>query len=379
MTISVGKFIELRSLPVRILREQEMRPFDLPPDAFPGQDHAGLLEGLKGASLSRFDGRTVVPPVRLLHVVVENGSFFVGHRLDGTVLTADGRPIVQTAAFRDLREAGEQDETAVDAGPVQQVEDVFVGFDGAWRNYFHFLCFGLAKSFLAARRLDPSVAIALPDYGANTTERPASFTQAVFEQCIEASGLSARVTLYPPGIYRAKRIHLFWTSPGEPTDIMHLDEFRAVFETMSKSVAGTAVAPQPAEPLAKRVYLARTRAVASRLDDPASDLIDAAAERHGFARLSFEGLDLHRQVSIIGGATHLMSPHGAGLCNMLFHRGALRVLELNKPLDGGRRLRPWFLLAARAGRSPYRYLDTGDAGFSADRLEAALASFLRPD
>jgi hypothetical protein len=41
----------------------------------------------------------------------------------------------------------------------------FIGLDGAWSNYLHWLCFAIAKSHIAARILRSDCAIVLPDYG----------------------------------------------------------------------------------------------------------------------------------------------------------------------------------------------------------------------
>ena len=366
MRLGVKPFVEVEQVEVaQILLRQESRILPSPRPAFAGQDLRGLLEGVADASVAVRDEALLAPAMELKLQTVENGTFFVGHRLDGAILTAEGHPVHQTAAFRGLAAAGEAEETVLDLPEAFQLDEVFVGFDGAWRNYFHWMCFGLTKSFLAAKHLDPAVVIAVPDYDDGLRDGAISYSRTTWQQSLEFSGLSERVTLLPRGLYRARRVHFLWTTPRAPTDIMYLDAFKEVFDTMIAHAIPTAREFE-------NIYLARSRSVSNRLGGSAADIAAAVLERRGFRTVGFEGTDLQQQISIFASARRVVSPHGAGLTNTLFHPGGLRVLELNKALDGSTSFRPWFYVTSAIRGHRYVTLDSAMPEFDAAKIDAAL-------
>nr|WP_321985949.1 glycosyltransferase family 61 protein [uncultured Lichenicoccus sp.] len=352
MQFVVRRFLEVADLPAAAtVASQPRRSLASPALAYPGQDLCALMGGIRGASVQDRDGALESPPLQLRLYTIENGHFFIGHGLDGTILAEDGRPIHQTAAFRGLKQAGEAPETVLDLPEASQLEEVFVGFDGAWRNYFHWMCFSLTKAFLAARHLEPSVMIAIPDYRVAARSGGISYGETTWQQSLEFSGLAGRVTSLPPGLYRARRLHFFWTEPGAPTDIMYLDAFTGVFDHMRVHAIPTSHAFD-------NIHLARSGGVSSRIGEDINGIVSAVLDRHGFRTVNFEGIDLLQQISIVAGATRLVSPHGAGLTNILFHAGGLRVLELNRALDGSQSFRPWFYVASAVRRHRYVTLDS---------------------
>ena len=341
-------------------------PFILAPpvQAYPGQEVGALMSGIRGASVTESNGSLSSPPMALRLYTIDNGRFFVGHRLDGTILTEDERPVHQTAAFRGLQQAGQAPEIVLELPEPVQLDEVFVGFDGAWRNYFHWMCFAVAKSFLAARHLDSAVMIAIPDYDDAARSGGISYSAETWRQSLEFSGLSARVTALPAGLYRARRLHFFWTEPGAPTDIMYLEAFKQVFDRMRQHAIPTSAAY-------RSVYLARSSGVSSRIGYDAGSVVARVLDRNSFCTVNFEGVDLQQQISIAAGAQRLVSPHGAGLANILFHPGGLRVLELNRALDGSTSFRPWFYVASAVRRHRYTTLDT-QGGLAEEHVEQAL-------
>ncbi len=368
MKLSVGRFVEIEQLGIaRTVERQAGRVIASPRRAFEGQDLSGLIGGLASASLRVQDASILAPEATLDLYSLDNATFFVGHGLDGTILAEDGRPVHQTAAFRGLQAAGEGEETILDLPEPRQLDEVFVGFDGAWRNYFHWLCFGLTKSFLAARHLDPNVVIAVPDYGDASRAGPISFSETTWRQSLEFSGLAPRVTALPAGVYRARIVHFFWTTPREPTDIMILGGFKAVFDAMLAHA-------EPVPTKFENIHLARASTVTSRIDAGPGEILGRVLERRGFCTVGFEGADLRQQLSIFANARRVVSPHGAGLANTLFHRGGLRVLELNKPLDGSRVFRPWFFVTAAIRNHRYATLDSEMEDFSEAHVESAIAA-----
>ncbi|WP_428376956.1 glycosyltransferase 61 family protein [Lichenicoccus sp.] len=357
MQLVVRRFLEVGELPAAAsIASQPPRSLAPPILAYPGQDLAALMSGIRGASVQDSAGGLAAPPLQLRLYTIENGRFLVGHGLDGTILSEDGRPIHQTAAFRAIKQAGEASETRLDLPEPLRLDEVFVGFDGAWRNYFHWMCFGLTKAFLAARHLEPSVMIATPDYREAARSGGISYGETTWQQSLEFSGLAGRVTALPSGLYCARRLHFFWTEPGAPTDIMYLDAFTDVFDRMRAHVIPTSRAFES-------IHLARSGGVSSRIGDDVNSIVSAVLDRRGFRTVNFEGVDLQQQISIVAGARRLASPHGAGLTNILFHAGGLRVLELNRTLDGSQSFRPWFYVASAVRGHRYVTLDSlGDLG-----------------
>ena len=306
----------------------------------------------------------VIPRIELNLYTIENGLLFLDHGLDGTIVTAEGHPIHQTAAFHKARSFGKEATSIINGDPVD-LGEVFVGFDGAWRNYFHWICFGLPKSYFANQVLDQSAIIAVPDYQAAQASGSISYSEATYNQSLEYSGLTDRVTRLPPGIYRAEKLRFFWTDPKQPTDIIYLHQFYGLFDRILRHA-------NPLDPGLRRIYLTRSNSVANRLDSLAARIVTETAERHGFTTVNFEGLDLFQQISIFANVDRVISPHGAGLANSLFNNKSVKLLELNKVLDDHASLRPWFYLLARGRGHRYVTLDIGDTTFSAEQIESAL-------
>jgi hypothetical protein len=371
MILRVGRFIEIEELvPSRVVCWQYSTSLTPPRRAFPAQDLDPLMRGMRTASLDVGNGMVNVPPLELKLYTLDNGLFSVGYHMDGAVLTEDGRPIHQTAAFRDQNVWGAMQDRQIDLPEPTELDEVFVGFDGAWRNYFHWLCFGIPKSFLAAQHLDDSVVIAVPDYIGALEQGAISYSEATWRQSLAFSGLDGRVTPLAKGIYRARKLHFLWTTPRRPTDIMYCAGFADAFDAMARR------APKPEKPV-DDVYLMRSAAVASRLKTDTGAMLARVLEQRGFKTVQAEGCDLAEQIAIFANAKRVVAAHGAGLANTLFHRGGLQVLELNSDLDGNQVFRPWFYVTAAIRKHRYAMLDSTMSGFAAEHVEAALAALDR--
>jgi len=367
MTFSLKPFLEVDALaPARILRQEPAYPLPSPVLAYAGQDLWPLMDGIRGASIDIGDNALLAPGVELRLFTVENGAFFIGGGLDGTIVTEDGQPIHQTAAFRTRHDIRPGEEATVEVADTYRLGEVFIGFDGAWRNYFHWMCFALAKSYMASRLLDRSVAIVVPDYRDGLSRGGISYSETTWQQSLQFSGLQQRVTPLPEGLYRARKLHFFWTVPGQPTDIMYLSTFREVFDEMRRH----AVPMQDQQ----RIYLARGRGVSSRIGDAPAAILADELERFGFRTTSFEGADLRHQISVFASAQQVVSPHGAGLTNSLFHPGGLRVLEMNRVIEGETAFRPWFYVTSAIRGHRYLTLDSQASDFSAARVAEAVAT-----
>jgi hypothetical protein len=342
-------------------------PLRPPTPAFPGQDLRPLMRALPTASLTVTDDAVVRPLSELKLYTLANGLFLVGHGMDGAILNESGHPIHQTAVFCYANAMRYLENNEHDLPEPVELDEVFVGFDGAWRNYFHWICFAVPKAYLAAQALDPSVIIAMPDYAGALKAGSISYSEAAWRQSLDLSGLASRVTALPAGLYRARKLHFLWQTPREPTGIMYCPGFTDAFDAMAKACT-------PSNKPIDSVYLVRSTFVASRLEQGNAALVANVLERHGFETVQFEGCDLATQISIFANAKRVVSAHGAGLANTLFHRGGLKVLELNSDLDGHGMLRPWFYVTSAIRKHRYVMLDSTAAGLAPEHVEAAVAA-----
>jgi len=334
-----------------------------PPPAYTGQDLGPLMQRVP--QWRGDDGVPMMPAVRLDLITVRNGWFAVGNGLDGVVLTNDRRMVTQVAMFSDPGRA-KRSEVEIDLPQVDtRFDDVFVGFDASWTNWYHWLCFALPRSALAAQLLPRPSPIVLPDYQARAGSTDIRFEEATWRQSLEVFELRNRVTLLPPGLYGAKAIRFFWTMPMEPTDLTLLHAFHDLF-----AAARSRLRRNPASP--RRVLISREAGPDWRITPEETAQLNRIADRYGFHKLFFEHMDCKEQRQAMFDADAIIGVHGAGLANLLFARRDAKVLEINLPLDGGLLLRPWFYLLAHARRMPYRFLNSAVGDVTEDTIAGAL-------
>ena len=246
-----------------------------------------------------------------------------------------------------------------------ELGDVFIGFDAAWGNWFHFLCFALGRSALAAGLLPPACRIVLPDLMTRDAAagKPCRLGTETWQQALDAFGMSKKqATLkMPPGIYRARRLRFFWTETAAAADLGHLAEFQRVFASVRRGLRHRPDLP-------RRLLVARDRAENPRLETAETDMLHRVAAEHGFVPVHFETMDFRDQAEAMFNAEAVIGVHGAGLANLLFGRNSLRVLEINRSIGRDTLPRPWFYLMATA-----RPVSDPELRFSGD-LTLVLAS-----
>src|SRR5476651_1708465 len=100
-------------------------------------------------------------PSRLDLFTIRNAFFAIGPAHEAMVFTAAGEGVREACMFS---APARQSVTSLRIGEIDDtaIGDVFLGFDGAWNNWFHWICFALAKSAIAARLLSPGCRIVLP-------------------------------------------------------------------------------------------------------------------------------------------------------------------------------------------------------------------------
>lgn len=81
------------------------------------------------------------------------------------------------------------------------------------------------------------------------------------------------------------------------------------------------------EDVRRKLYLSRRDAAGRPLAN--ADAVEAAAAEFGYEIVMTSGLSVAEQIRLFAEASHLISPHGAGLANMLFCRPSTRLLELH--------------------------------------------------
>lgn len=303
-------------------------------------------------------------PLQLSMFSVENGRFCVGGGLDGLVLTPSGMAVRETALFSDLDQV-----RAANAPPesAEAIDDVFIGFDAAWTNWFHWLCFALVRSSLAAELLPPSCRILLPDYNEPGRSRVRAET---YQQSIVAAGLVERITLLPPGLYSANRVRFLWSNLPRPIEVMRLEAFHRVFRRMRRGL-------RRHDDLPNRLLIARDRDANPRLDPPATALLHRLAAARGFVPMHFAEMDFAAQTEAMFNADAVVGVHGAGLTNVLFARPSLRVLELNQTIGEEAEPRPWFRRLCMGRHQRHRMLSTEPGHLTEENLERALTELCK--
>lgn len=112
----------------------------------------------------------------------------------------------------------------------------------------------------------------------------------------------------------------------------------------------------------RRIYLSRQDARCRRIQNEAE--VFALLEQHGFERIAIGRMPILDQIRLFAGASWLVSPHGAGLSNMVCMAEGSAVLEILSPA----RLWPSFrTLAARFGHAYHAVI--GDCVNEAETAE----------
>ena len=341
-----------------VLAQEAKGRYRLPVKAYPAQNLWHLVSCLPGFAV----GVPGYPALRLNMYTIRNGHFATGADHAGKIFTPTGLAVREAGLFSLPARQGAR--TAA-LGPISETvfDDVFIGFDWGWINWYHWLCFALTRCSLAMDHVPPGCAIILPDHA---RAGHAQFSAASWSQSLAAFGLADRVTVVPPGVYRARTIRFLWTEPGEPTDLTLTDGFAEVFRRLQPRLQ-----PDPSSP--RRILITRDRSPDPRLSAEEQAVLHDVGAAHGFVPMRFETMDFQAQAQAVRNAEMVMGVHGAGLANILFGRESLKVLEINRQLDVPRPgLRPWFYLLAHARRQRYMMLDRDLGELTASGLEMAI-------
>ncbi len=338
----------------------------LPQKIWPEQEFSALAKGFDRYSATPNRDFATLAPLGFHLYELKDAWFAVGNGVDGLILTANGEKVAEPSCFTDGAVTKVGADLATLGLPVRgDLDDAYVGFDGAWHNYFHFLCYALARCHAAEPCLPPGCQMVIPEY----EERPGGFEiayrQATYEQAIRLSGLAERLTRLPMGLYRAKTLRFLWSVPRQPTEFLEIPQFSHMFAGMRRHLRHRPDAP-------RRLLLSRAGARDPRIGQEAAELVQGMCLARGFTVMRFEEMDLIGQAEALFNADCIVAPHGAGLVNTLFGRDELRVLELGSELDGDGSLRACFYQTATNRGQPYMILNGTAGEIEPERLAMAL-------
>ena len=337
----------------------------LPQAVWPGQDFTALAKGFDRYSATPSEDFTWHSDLRFDLYTLSNAAFVIGNGMDGLIVAADGSKIAEPSCFTDPAVSRVGLDLSGLGLPIHQLDDVFVGFDGAWHNYFHFLCYSLARCHAADPYLPASCQIAIPRYEARPGGFEMAYQERTYQQALELSGLADRLTQLPMGVYVCKSLRFMWSIPRQPTDFLDMPPFYHFFAKMRANLQYRPDAP-------RRLLLSRAKAHDPRIGAQAAALVQGMCLARGFTVMHFEDMDFRAQAEALYKAECIVAPHGAGLVNTLFGHDELRVLELATELDGDGSVRACFYQITVNRHQPYMILNGSQGEITEARLAQAL-------
>ncbi|MBB4196245.1 hypothetical protein CCR94_12205 [Rhodoblastus sphagnicola] len=345
----------------------EMDEFDVEVD--PGRHVVPAYPGQSSALLTACFAQGRLPNRLTLKLgMVEDGYLWIGPRQDGVLIDRTGALLDKFRMFRhDRTPVPSPEELRRSAIPLDR--DVFTSVDCAWGNYYHWLCFGVARALLARRIAGFDADIVVPDYRESTKRWRMGMSRRTWEQTLDLSGMSDRILRLKPGIYSFRRGYGLFLDQAEDTLVTCLPAFDRAFEPLRARLR-----VNPASP--RRLLIARRDK--QRLGDAEAGRVMAQAESRGFTPVYPEDHDFLQQAELFHNADAVIAAHGAALTNLLFGRRSLKVLEINRHLSNEPHLRPWMYFLARNRGQDYRFLNASEGDLETDRLKAAIDSLCEP-
>ncbi|OUJ06820.1 DUF563 domain-containing protein [Acetobacter malorum] len=348
----------------RVVFQTDAQNQPLPIPAYDGQPVQAFNRGLSLYHARADAGTQTVrmPLTQLVLFSMENARFVLHPGLDGMIIDSQNQPVIEPSCFcqHDLYQHSHR----LPDMPVHEEQDeVFLGFDAAWRNYYHWMLYGVSKTQLASSLLSPHVKMVVPEMPMAAATRHPTFTTQTFETSLRLSGVQDRIFRAPDGVHHAKKLHFFWHTPTMPELYLNCAEPYRHFDAM----------PVPHRPdLPTRFYVTREGGHDSRISPEEQTQIEPVLAQKGFEKVFLEKMDLETQIALFRQADCILAPHGAGLANMVFARPGTKLLELNRLLDGQPHLRNCFYVITLQRKQPYMVLNLQDQPLTSELLENAL-------
>lgn len=337
----------------------------MPRPVWPGQDFAPLARGYRRHATDPSSDFATSGELSLFLTTLEDAWFTIENGIDGMVLDRDGWIINDTAMFRHAGLSAAGRDLAAEVAPIVELDDVFVGNDAAWHNYFHFMSYGVARCHMALGLVPDTCQLVMPDYTSRIHYSDLAYSQATYDQAFSLSGLNERTTRLPVGLYHARKVRFFWTQPSEPSDILEVPAHQGLFHDIKRRLEHVPDAP-------RRLLVLRDAASDPRIGEQAAALVRLMCAERGFTVIRFEEMDLQAQAQAVFNADCIVAPHGAGLGNTMFGQPHLRVLELNTELDGDGSIRACFFQTAAERGQTYMVLNASRGEITPATLARAL-------
>jgi hypothetical protein len=122
-----------------------------------------------------------------------------------------------------------------------------------------------------------------------------------------------------------------------------------------------------------KIYVSRQKATKRKIIN--SDELDETLEKYGIVTIYAENLTLEEQISIFSNAQLVISPHGAGLSNIIFMKSKTIVIEINNA--DHKQSVPHYMVIAHCCSLDYYYFDAeminGDFEVNTARLNRLLS------
>lgn len=347
VSIPLSAFNNIPSVQVAQIEQEK---FFMPIPAYPDQEMRRFYHGLNlyRARTDINTHRTFIPQINLFLFTLENARFVLYPGLDGLILNEQDQVVTEPSCFCQHM-LYKQAQRLPDMLVRDTLETVFLGFDAAWGNYYHWMLYGISKTQIAQSLFaSEPVSLVVPDIEEVSKNRHLSFSKQVFETSLRLARLDNQVTRLKDGLYQAKKLHFFWHLPTMPELYLNLQEPHQHFDKIQ--------VPYHPE-LPTRFYISREKSQNSRVTEEQQRVIDPVLNDMGFEKVFLETMDIETQIALFRQAKYIIAPHGAGLANLVFASAGTKILELNRPLDGQPHLRNCFYLIAARRKLPYMVVD----------------------
>ena len=292
----------------------------------------------------------------------DNARVIMGSGDDGAVITEDDHLVSELSVFSQI---GQRPTPFVFERAVHPnvIDEAVIGIDGAFHNYYHWLINALARSRLCSDAIKAGPPVLLPDL-TELPDLPGRVRPTTVQSSFEAFLGSRRCLLLAPGVHHVRRLHVLWTRPTSPTDIAGVRELYDIFDDISRRLL-------PRRPfLRKRLFFSRKGAYDERIPAAEREKLAALLERRRFTVLDLADMSFEAQVRAAAAADMIVSPHGAGMANLLFSPRKAKVIELTSRLGQEATYRPWYYQLCDGRGQPYSAIDVGRPGWLEDLARA---------
>lgn len=325
-----------------------------------------------------------VQPCSIQLATLENALLLIRDGIDGLIITNDNHILRESRLFSAMED--EKIATIVKEMMSQTsacFDQALVGFDGAWTNYYHWIIFALGRSRMTVQHANLTCPILVPSYAHRHQQNQNSedcymrlaYTETVWNESQCLFGLDQQIRPLPDGCYRVKKLLYSWSSQTYPTAITEHPSF---YRSVAQIQTAITQEPEPSKSQNTR-KICIVRKCEPRIPPEVSDWLTPWLQTQGIELISLETQSLSQQIQIFSESSHIISPHGAGLTNLLLTANRrISVLELNRSFPGEEKLRPWFyILSVNIGHI-YWFINFDDQ-LSQAKLQAGIRRFLDSD